>query len=299
MSRTLVLINPTSGRGLTQRLLPQIRQYLAPLAAEFRESRSAADLVAWAAQAVYQDYQTVVAVGGDGTIHYVLTGLAQAQQTHPNNTALGIIPLGRGNDIARTLQIPTNLAQACATLCQGKVQLADLAATNQNYYLGVAGVGFDAIATRLANETSLHSNYLPATFIYTYAVLRVLSTYRPQHLTIEHDQGTFTGMVMLVAISNGQFYGGGMRITPRAQVNDGLLDICIVKAVSKTKLLWSFPQVFLGSHTQHPYVEYIQTREVRVTATTAPLELFGDGEYLENTPFVVTAQPARLRVIIP
>lgn len=298
--RALLIVNPSSGRGKTKKLLPQLKDLLANYPIEYVESRSQSELVELAAKATKDGYDMVVAVGGDGTIHYVLTGIVQtltSQEPSIKKTALGIIPLGRGNDIARTLKIPTDPKTACQILLAGKKKLMDVAYTGKNFYIGVAGVGFDSEATRLANETKLKGGWLPAVFVYGYSVLRALINYQAKQVKITYDEGCFEGKVMLAAISNGQAYGGGMYITPIAEVDDGLLDICIIKEISKLKLIANFPKVLRGTHIGHPYIEYIRSKKVQVEATG--LELYGDGEYLEETPLKVEILKHCLPVIIP
>lgn len=298
--RALLIVNPSSGRGKAKKLLPQLKDFLANYPIEYTESRSQNDLVEIAAKATKDGYDTVVAVGGDGTIHYVLTGIVETLLNQANNkTALGIIPLGRGNDIARTLKIPTDPKIACDILMTNKRQLTDVAYTGKNFYIGVAGLGFDSEATRLANETKLKGGGLPAVFIYGYSVLKALIGYKPKKIKITHDTGTFEGKIMLTAISNGQAYGGGMFITPIAEVNDGLLDICVLKEISKLKLIANFSKVLRGTHLGHPYIEYIRSKKVEVQALDEIMEFYGDGEYLEETPLKVEILKHCLPVIIP
>jgi diacylglycerol kinase (ATP) len=132
--RALLIVNPSSGRGKTKKLLPQLKELLANYPVEYVESRSQNDLVELAAKATKDGYDIVAAVGGDGTIHYVLTGIVKTlidQKSNIKQTALGIIPLGRGNDIARTLKIPTDPKIACQILLAGKRQLIDVAHTGK------------------------------------------------------------------------------------------------------------------------------------------------------------------------
>ncbi|MBI4850761.1 MAG: diacylglycerol kinase family lipid kinase [Acidobacteria bacterium] len=302
--RVLLIVNPSSGRGKTKKLLPQLKELLANHSVhslEYVESRSQDDLVELAASATKDGYDVVTAVGGDGTIHYVLTGIVKTLIQEKNNkkTALGIIPLGRGNDIARTLKIPTDPKTACEILLAGKRQLTDVAYTGKNFYIGVAGVGFDSEATKLANETKLKGGWLPAVFVYGYSVLRALIRYKAKKVKITYDGGIYEGKIMLAAISNGQAYGGGMFITPIAEVNDGLLDICILKEMSKIKLIINFPKVLRGTHLGHPYIEYIRTKKAEVESIENTLELYGDGEYLEETPLKIEILKHCLPVIIP
>ncbi len=299
--RILLIVNPSSGRGQTKKLLPELKEALAAHPVEFVESRSQDDLVTIAAKATNDGYDVVTAVGGDGTIHYVLTGIIntlQEKKQTQSKTALGILPLGRGNDIARTLKIPTDVKTACQILTAGKQKLLDIANTGQHVYIGVAGLGVDAEATRLANENKMKSNWLPAMFVYGYSVLQALVRYKAKEIKIIYDEGTFEGKIMMAAISNGQAYGGGMFITPIAELDDGLLDICIVKEVSKLQLLASFYQVLSGSHLNHPYVKYFRSRQV-VVESKEEMQFYGDGEYLENTPLKIKLIPKCLPVIVP
>jgi diacylglycerol kinase (ATP) len=140
--------------------------------------------------------------------------------------------------------------------------------------------------------------FLSGTGVYVFALLRTLTDFRPISARITYDSGTFNGPIMFAVAGNTDRYGGGMRITPRASLEDGLLDLCIVKEVSRIGLLRAFPRVFSGSHLDHPAVFYTQTKTVTIESSE-PAEVFADGEYIQSVPAKIEVEPLALEVIVP
>ena len=228
----------------------------------------------------------MIAAGGDGTVHHVLNGLAGT------GAALGIIPLGSGNDLARNLGLPLDVEQAARLALTGPPRRVDLGSVAGRCFAGVASFGLDSYANRIANR---HTR-LSGTALYIYAMLRSLIEFQIPSVSIESDGGGFRGPMMLAAAANGPSYGGGMRIAPRADMADGRLDLCVVRRMSRLKLLRCFPEVFRGTHLRHPEVSYFQASRIRIEADR-PLDIFADGEFVGQTPALVEILPGALAVI--
>ncbi len=284
----LVLVNPAAGRGHTRRTLERVRRLCAELGADVEDTASVEDAQQRARQAAEAGCARVIAVGGDGTAHYVLNALAGT------GTALGLIPIGSGNDLARNLGLPRDAEAAARLALTGPVRRVDLARVAGRWYACVASFGLDSHANRIANQ---HTR-LRGTAIYIYAMLRTLFEWHMPQVNITSDGGEFRGPMMLAAVANAASYGGGMRIAPRASMADGLLDLCLVRDMSRLKLLRCFPEVFSGKHLRHPEVTYFQATRVRVEADR-PLDIFADGEFVGHTPADVELHPGALRVVAP
>lgn len=289
--KTVTIVNPVAGHGKTKRHLAELPQLLRryDLSDEVVVSQSAHHVQEVAKQAAQNQYDLVIVCGGDGTLHYAINGLYGSQ------TALGILPMGSGNDLAGALGIPANLESACSILKNGRTRSIDLGDTGDCVYACVAGVGFDSAVVKRANQRSF---WLRGPLIYSYAVFQTLLTFRPKRLRLTHDAGVFDDDVMFAVVGNTMRYGGGMRIVPLADPEDGLLDVCIVRRISRWTLLKSFPSVFRGGHIANPYVVMFRSRCVSLESDE-PLELFGDGEYLENTPSQIRVVAQALRVVTP
>ncbi|HLW77995.1 MAG TPA: diacylglycerol kinase family protein, partial [Terriglobia bacterium] len=230
----------------------------------------------------------VVSAGGDGTHHYVINGLAGS------DVPLGILSLGSGNDFAAGLGIPAEPRAAAEVLLHGATRAIDLARVGTRFYGGIAGAGFDSVVTRFANERVHWVHGSPA---YAWAILRCLKYYRPHPVEIRSSVKDFWGDVIFVTVGNSESYGGGVRMAPQARLDDGLLDVCVVPAMSKFELLRWVPSAYRGEHLRHPRIDYFQTSRVTL-ASTSRLELFGDGEFIQELPATIEAAPRALRVVV-
>lgn len=284
----LVLVNPAAGRGHRRKTLERVRRLCAELGAEVVDTASPEDAQRRAREAAEAGRARVVVVGGDGTAYYVLNALAGT------GTALGIIPLGSGNDLARNLGLPRDAESAARLALTGPLRRVDLARVAGRCFACVASFGLDSHANRIANQ---HTR-LRGTAIYIYAMLRTLVEWRMPTVNIQSDGGEFRGPMMLAAVANASSYGGGMRIAPRADMADGRLDLCLVRDMSRLKLLRCFPEVFWGTHLRHREVIYFQATRVRVEADR-PLDIFADGEFVGYTPAEVDLLPGALTVVAP
>jgi diacylglycerol kinase (ATP) len=251
----------------------------------------------------------ILVVGGDGTVHRHLPQLVKLQ------LPVLVVPRGSGNDFARALGLRSvrDSVAAWRKFCSGggKVRTIDLGLvtalpdapdTNpspaQNYFCCVGGVGLDAEIARRANQLPRwlrrHGGYL-------LSFLPALLKFAPISVNISVAHGDAfvvrgTKAIMVAAFANAPAYGGGMKIAPHAQLDDGQLDLCIIGAMNKFKLCCLFPTVYFGRHLGIPQVEYLQTERLRLE-TEKPLEVYADGEYVCRTPIEVSVARAALRVI--
>ncbi len=291
--QTVVLMNRAAGRGRSRAKLALVGKLCVEAGAEVIETASGAEAEQRARRAAEGGCARIIAGGGDGTVHYVLNGVARTA------AALGIIPLGSGNDLARSLGLPLEALDAARLALAGGTRALDMASVGMagnagRYFIGVASLGLASHANRIANR---HQR-LGGTAMYVYAMLRALVEFSPPSVRIESDGGRFDGRLLLAAIANGPSFGGGMRIAPRATMADGLLDLCVVREMSRLKLLCRFPGVFRGLHLRHPEVAYFQATRVRVEADR-PLDIFADGEPAGQTPVDVELFPGALTVVAP
>ncbi|SFJ22287.1 diacylglycerol/lipid kinase family protein [Thermoflavimicrobium dichotomicum] len=287
----LFIVNKRSGRGRGKKVWTKVRQILEirkiPYQVEFTEYPGHATEIA--REAVHSNIEAVVAVGGDGTLHEVGNGLVGTE------IPLGYIPAGSGNDFARAENIPRDPEQALERILRHQVRLIDTADLGGKVLVGFTGIGFDAQIADLANKSSLKRFFRK--FIYLVFLLRCLWTYRPTKVTISLDGKSYHyDGVWLIAINNTSFYGGGMKICPDAQNDDGWLDICCVKYCRPRTLLRVFPQVYKGTHINHPFVSIHRGKEITVQSER-PLIIHVDGEIYGTTPLSVTIRPKSLRIL--
>jgi diacylglycerol kinase (ATP) len=289
--KLIILLNPSAGREKAGRQVLKALEVLRRAGAHFelRESRRAQHLTELSHQAREDKPDLGVSAGGDGTHHYVINGL------YGSGIPLGLLPIGSGNDFAKGVGVPLDLAAAAAVLLNGRVREIDLARVGSAVYGCIAGVGFDSVVTRYANE---RVRRLGGSWAYAWAILRCLKFYRPEPLELISDGQNFSGEVVFAVVGNNVSYGGGLRLAPRARLDDGLLDVCIVPYIPKLELLRWVPRAYRGEHLAHPRIVYFQARKV-ILKTTSRLELFGDGEFIQELPATIDVAPHALRVVVP
>jgi diacylglycerol kinase (ATP) len=235
--------------------------------------------------------------GGDGTVHRFLPQLQKLKIP-----AL-VVPKGSGNDFAKTLGItsPRVALGAWKEFCKtGKnVREIDLGILQTDEsevpFCCVAGAGLDSVANARANRMP---SWLRGSAGYLVAALQSLPAFRPVSFSITAGQREIQRSGFLLAVGNAHRYGHGIKIAPRAVLDDGLLDVCVVGAMNKLKLLAAIPTVFFGAHLGIREVEYCQAAEIRIDSDPA-LEIYADGEFACSTPAAIRLLPRALRVIIP
>ncbi|MCO5315576.1 MAG: diacylglycerol kinase family lipid kinase [Solirubrobacterales bacterium] len=285
-----LIVNPTAGGGRSRQVLPRLERALDARRCVFQvtPSRSLEHGIELALGA--SDVGEVpVVVSGDGLIGAVGGALAGS------GTAMGILPAGRGNDLARGLGIPTDPEAAVECLVNGKVRDIDVGEANGERFLGIASVGFDSDANRIANEARL----VKGTLVYTWAALRALAGWKPARFTLREGDAETRTDGYTVAVANNRFYGGGMKIAPDAELDDGLLDVITIGGVGKLGFLLNLPRVFRGTHVRRP--EVVSVRRVRSIEISAsrPFTMYADGDPLTDLPARVRVLPGRLSLIVP
>ncbi len=287
--KLLFLANPSAAGRRARRLLPAIREIIARQTPgfDYHESQDATDLRRQAEAAARAGYERVLVAGGDGSAHAAVNALRGTQ------SALGAVPLGHGNDLARALGVPLDPLAAVEFLLRAPVASIDLARVGDVVYGCVAGVGLDAATSRRANS---RGGWLTGHARYFLIALQTLATYQPIRVALTSDTESFSGEVMWLAVANAPNYGGGLRIAPQARLDDGLLDVCIIERISTFSLLRLYPALLRGEHVGAPKVRYFRASRVRLDAP-AGAELFGDGEFLSRLPLEISVEPAALRVL--
>jgi YegS/Rv2252/BmrU family lipid kinase len=286
----LLLVNPASGHGRAKALLPKVERELDQRRIAFRVERTqdAAHAIEEALHAVELGEVPVV-MSGDGLIGVVGGALAGSE------VPLGIIPGGRGNDLARVLGIPDDPAGAVGVLEAGETRRIDVGEVNGQRFLGIASVGFDSEANRIANETKVVRGNL----VYAYAAIRALAGWRSARFTVRagEDRLRFTGWGL--AVANNKAYGGGMYAAPDAMLDDGEFDIVMLGDVGRLRFVRSILlKVFKGTHIEDDAVKVFRTPFVELSASR-PFAVYADGEHLTDLPASLRILPAALTVVAP
>jgi diacylglycerol kinase (ATP) len=241
-----------------------------------------------AAAAAAEGFDRIGAVGGDGTLGDVGAGLAGT------GTPLALVPAGTGNDLCRSLAIPLSPAAAARLILSGEPRPIDVWRANDRTFLNAAGIGLDAEVAYQANRGG-RLRGMPA---YLLALVRALGSFRPLFLTISGGDEPFQGKVMLAALANARTYGGGIPIAPAACTADGLLDVVIVRAMSRLTLAVQFPRLLRGAHLSHPLVSTFRAASLTLTGDPET-RISLDGELRARLPLSVDRYPEPLSVIAP
>ncbi len=283
-----LLTNPTAGKGRGARArdaaLPRLRD--AGFVVSNLAGRDADEALDLARQCVADGVEALVVVGGDGMVHLAVQALADT------GIGLGIIPAGTGNDVARYFDIPRKDAVAAADrVIASAPRTVDLARSGAKYFVTVLAAGFDAIVNERANRMTWPKGQMR----YNLATLAELRVFEPLPYTIELDGQDRRLDAMLVAVGNGPSFGGGLRITEGAVLDDGMLDVVIIKPMSKTGLVRTYPKLFKGTHVTHPQYEHHLARSVTVAAPG--IVSYADGERFGELPLTIECAPGALTVL--
>lgn len=273
LQQLAVVFNPWANRGRAAHLADAIRWSLraAGFAPELFYTTGPGEATTLVQRLAHQDrWAAVVAAGGDGTINEVVNGLWGC------SLPLGVIPIGTGNDFVKMLGLRANdLPGAVARIASGQMRTIDVGTANGRVFVNGVGVGIDA---QIAIEAQ-RIKRLNGMMVYVAALLRTIVVFRPPQMRISVAGDELEGRHLMVTIGNGRCHGGGFWITPAAEIDDGLFDLCVVQAMSTLAMLRHFPKVMRGTHTRLREVSITRTRQVHISASVGvPVHL--DGEIL-------------------
>lgn len=297
----LIIFNPQAGSGRAQQFLPLIQAHLAShqMPAEIVHTHHAGHARELVQQADLTQYASVIAAGGDGTLYEVVNGL----MSHPRHlrTPLGVIPVGTGNAFSRELGLqPTDWQPGIDIIRKQQLKAIDVGhahmADQQYHFLNIIGMGFvvDAGRSTLKIKRLGQSAYTLATLWETAKLKKhrvQLTLVDAQDQTIELDED-----LVFVEVANSRYTGTSFLIAPDARIDDGLLDVVILKKISRFKILRLFPTIYSGKHVNYREVETHQVKRITIH-TDQPMPLMPDGEFVGHTPVTIECLPGALQLI--
>jgi diacylglycerol kinase (ATP) len=290
----VIIVNPSAGSGRAARLLPWIRERLALRPdAELHVTNRRGEAEELAARAAAAGSDRLVVVGGDGTVQEVVNGVL----SEASRAAIGIVPVGAGNDLARSLGLPADPAEAWTIAIGRATRRIDAAlAVNgegrRRWFASAGGIGFDAqVAAAMATRRGWQSGRAG----YLLTTLSELRRFDNRRLRMVLDGEPLERRALLVAIANGPYYGGGMRIAPDAAPDDGWLDLCVVGDISRLTAIRELPNLYRGTHVRHPAVSIHRARTVEI-AGDGTTHAHLDGEPFGSLPLRVEIRPGSLEV---
>ncbi|MEV5670584.1 diacylglycerol kinase [[Kitasatospora] papulosa] len=294
-SEITLFVNPTAGSGRGARAAQPAASALRDAGFSVRTvlGEDADDALRRAREAVAGGTGALITVGGDGMMSLALQAVAGTA------TPLGAVAVGTGNDFARALGLPIRDPAAAGRLAAealkaGTVRSIDLGRVGERWFGSVLASGFDS----RVNDRGNRMRWIGGRFKYDLAILAELAAFRPVPYRLRLDDGPVTEVeATLIAVGNGTTYGGGMRICADAVMDDGLLDVTVVRDCSRTTLLKVFPKVYRGTHLGHPAVTVHRVSSISLEA--AGVTAYADGEPLGPLPLDATCVPGAVRVLAP
>jgi diacylglycerol kinase (ATP) len=300
-SEAKVIVNPVASGGKVGKQWPQLRDVLTKgglqFAAEWTQHPGHATEIA--RKALDEGFRYIVSVGGDGTVNEVINGLI-VDGNVDSEIVLSIIPGGTGSDFPRILDISRDPVQACQTTLGHRCHAVDIGQIRcmrdgkpiERYFVNVAGLGFDGEVSVRVNRMSKR---ISGTIPYLTGLALTLFSYRNKDAELTLDGQQIHGRFNSVIICNGQYFGGGMWIGPKAAADDGIFDIVIIKDVNKVEFLLNVPRVYRGTHLTHPKVESFQAKEVHVEAEQR-MFIQAEGELVGEAPATFRIIPGALNL---
>lgn len=285
MNRVCIIINPAARGTKARRLLKELEALTR--GAVIKLTSGPGDAEAQAERAVEQGYETIVAAGGDGTINEVVNGIGTA------HVSLGILPIGTVNVFALELGLPLNIHNAWKVIRAHKTRAIDLASANGHYFVQMAGVGLDA---EIVQRTNLQTRRALGPLSYLLTATQVAAEKPPRLRVVCDDRTVAEGSFVLVG--NGRYYGGPFALFNEADLQDGLLDVCVFHHTNYLAIINYFRGAIFGALSKFSDVDYFKARKLLVEANRkVPLE--ADGELIGEAPVEFAIQRRKLRVIVP
>jgi diacylglycerol kinase (ATP) len=286
--RFTAIVNPISGRHDARSHWDAVARHLGAARVAGVVTTDGPDHAIAAATEAASNGDIVVAVGGDGQVRDVATGVVRAGGT------MALVPAGRGNDMARALHVPTDPMRLAELLLSGPVREIDVLRVGDAYVPGNVYAGIDGTSTLIINRFRC----IPSTLLYRIAPLWAAAAWRAATFTLSTDAGSTPQRAHMVVIANSGHYGSGLTIVPSAVLDDGQLDMMVVGDVPIYKLATLANEAKTGSHVRRAEVSVSRSTQVTLSADR-PMPVFADGDQLGVLPVTIEVVPRALRLIVP
>ena len=301
-----VIINPNAGNGKGRKEWNTIRSILESHSFSYQPEFTSQKMDAskLAKEAIYNGYKTIIAVGGDGTLHEIINGIMEQGAVPTNEIYVGLIPIGSGNDWGKMFGIPMDYNEAVKVIKEGRCYKHDIGllnhhqdgVTKRSFFLNVAGTGFEAKVIKKSLDRKERRGKSNGT-TYLMSLLTSLLSNKNQEVTITADGVTTRKTIFSLNIGNGKYCGGGMRQAPNALPNDGLLDVTVIGDLNTFEVIRALKYLYNGRIYEHPKIDGFRAKKVVIESEISILSE-ADGELLGETPLEFTIIPEAINVII-
>lgn len=306
-TRALLVMNPASAGGRTHRKWPKIASALRAAGVTFDLHRTTApgDATRAVRSALGGGYRSIVVVGGDGTLNEVVNGFFDPSGTPIGNDAmLALVPSGTGGDFRRAAAIPGKLRSAVHLIASRSTRRIDVgridfAGGQRRFFINIADCGMGGEVVARVNRSARKGGGVRGSAIFLTASLSSLWRYTSRVASIDIDGTRTERDVRSVVVANGQYFGGGMRVAPGAELDDGLFDVVIIGETGRIRALSGIPSLYGGRHVKRPEVEVHRARVVHVSCAGSPLLFDVEGEQVGMTPAMMTCLPRAISLCAP
>ena len=303
-NKWLVIINPNAGNGKGKRDWEKISFIMKEEALSFTEkfTEGKGHAIKLTIEGIEAGFRKIISVGGDGTLNEVVNGVFSCNTCHSRDVSLAMIPVGTGNDWGRMFGIPLDYEKAIKVIVANNLLLHDIGTMNyyfgteerKRYFINIAGLGFESEVVRRTNIQKDRGRSNKA--IYFYNLLLSLISYKNTRAEAVIDGKKTFADVFSISIGNGRFCGGGMRQTPNALPDDGLLDVTIINGMGKLEIIGSLKMLYDGSILNHPKVDNYRCKNIRISSDIL-IGTQADGELLGHTPVEFGIIPEAINIV--
>jgi YegS/Rv2252/BmrU family lipid kinase len=294
-----VIINPVAGRGKTIEALPQIKAFfnnhLDKIDPLYMISQQKGDVTKKAFECYQQGYKAFVVVGGDGTVSELINGFSDTLQkdspSEENLIKVAIIPLGTGNDFVKVISGKKEISQILEDVLEDRGQVVDIGIVNGFVFLNVCSCGIDG---PIIYDTEKFKKVIPGHFSYMVSTIKAGMTFKADEVNVQVDDVLFENKMLLIAVGNGKYIGGGMNVCPTAKLDDGLLEVCMIENVGKLKFAKEMGKIYSGRLGELNEVTYQKGTKIRIETKNQPYYINADGNIIGKTPAEIQILPKRL-----
>jgi len=290
--RLKIILNPAAENGVAgKKCWPKVKAFLEQKGVEYSMDQTLApgDGTIQTSRALKEGYDTIVSMGGDGTASEVINALVGS------DVNFGIIPCGVGNDFVKVIGLSRkNIIDSVETILRGYTRKIDLGSVNGRYFFNMIGIGFDG---EVAEKKARSYRFIKGFWAYYAQVIPLLFMYRPKPVHIEMNGVTMDTTILFLTVGNGRYSGGGFKLTPLSEIDDGLFDVCLVHYPGLFNLFRHVNKVPKGKHIKLPFVFYLRTDRIKITSEVM-LPAHIDGEVARSREFDIRMIPRSLNVIV-
>ncbi|MGM9986232.1 MAG: diacylglycerol kinase [Bacillaceae bacterium] len=292
--RARIIYNPTSGRELFKKNLPYALERFEQAGYETsaHATTGAGDATRAAEEACEEGFDVVIAVGGDGTLNEVVSGLIKYEK----RPKFGIIPMGTTNDFAQAMGLKKTIEAAVDVIVNGKTVPLDIGSANDRYFINIAAGGR---LTELTYEVPSKMKTVLGQLAYVMKGIEMLPSMQASHVHIEYDGESFDGEILMFFIANSSSVAGFHKLAPHASFSDGYLDLLIFKKMNIAEMLRVATLLLKGEHVNHPSIIHVKAKEIKVICSNHPIPLNLDGEYGGDTPATFKMIENCLELFVP